>query len=72
VSIGDVARCVARAMGFEGRVVFDVSKSDGQFKKTASNLRLRQMLPDFKFVPIEEGIKQVCDWFVEHYDEARK
>lgn len=34
---------------------FDTSKADGQFKKTASNAKLRQLLPDFKFTPISEG-----------------
>lgn len=41
-------------MHFEGNIVFDTSKSDGQFKKTASNKKLRELHPDFKFTPIEE------------------
>ena len=35
---------------------FDTSKSDGQFKKTASNAKLRQYLPDFKFTDIKQGL----------------
>ncbi|RYH05204.1 hypothetical protein EON65_45345 [archaeon] len=54
VSIGDVARHVAEAMGFKGRIVFDTSKSDGQFKKTASNKKLKELYPDFQFTPIDE------------------
>ena len=34
---------------------FDVSKSDGQLKKTASIAKLRGLLPDFKFTPMKEG-----------------
>lgn len=41
-------------MNFEGQVVFDTSKSDGQFKKTACNKKLRSLYPDFQFTPIEE------------------
>jgi hypothetical protein len=41
-------------MHFEGNIVFDTSKSDGQFKKTASNKKLRELYPDFKFTPIDE------------------
>jgi hypothetical protein len=41
-------------MRFEGNIVFDTSKSDGQFKKTASNKKLRELYPDFKFTPIDE------------------
>jgi len=35
---------------------FDTSKSDGQFKKTASNSKLRKYLPDFKFTDIRQGM----------------
>jgi GDP-L-fucose synthase len=72
VSIADVARHVAKAMGFQGNIVFDTEKSDGQFKKTASNKKLRQLYPEFQFTPIEEGIQRACDWFSSNYDTARK
>jgi len=72
VSIGDVAHMVAAAMNFEGKVVFDTTKSDGQYKKTASNKKLKALYPDFAFTPMEEGIKAACDWFSENYDAARK
>lgn len=32
---------------------FDTSKADGQYKKTASNAKLRKYLPDFKFTPFK-------------------
>lgn len=72
ISIKDVAELVVKSMNFKGKVVYDTSKSDGQFKKTASNAKLRKYLPGFKFTPIEEGIKEACDWFVKNYDIARK
>ena len=53
-------------------VQFDESKADGQYKKTASNERLRRFVPEYRFKPIEEGIAETCRWFEEHYDEARK
>lgn len=37
------------------REQFDTSKADGQFKKTASNAKLRGLLPDFRFTPLSEG-----------------
>ena len=72
VSIRDVALAVAKAMKFEGEVVFDTSKADGQFKKTAANHKLRKFLPDYKFTTIEEGIQKTCDWFNENFEKARK
>mmetsp|Transcript_32656 Transcript_32656/g.75174 ORF Transcript_32656/g.75174 Transcript_32656/m.75174 type:complete len:143 (-) Transcript_32656:154-582(-) len=43
VSIRDVALHVAKAMKFEGEVVFDTTKADGQFKKTASNKKIARI-----------------------------
>lgn len=34
---------------------YDTTKSDGQYKKTASNKKLRTYLPDFKFTPMRDG-----------------
>jgi GDP-L-fucose synthase len=59
-------------MDFQGEVIFDTSKADGQFKKTASNAKLRTFKPDHKFVGMEEGIKKAVDWFVANYESARK
>ena len=46
---------IAEAMEFKGDVVFDTTKSDGQFKKTASNAKLRSLYPNYKFTDIKEG-----------------
>ena len=72
VSIRDVALAVAKGMDFEGEVVFDSTKADGQFKKTASNKKLRTHLPDYKFVEMEDGIRRSCEWFSANYATARK
>ncbi|KPP68049.1 GDP-L-fucose synthase-like [Scleropages formosus] len=54
------------------RAQFDTTKADGQFKKTASNAKLRRYLPDFKFTPFPQAVKETCDWFVANYKTARK
>jgi len=59
-------------MEFKGNIVFDTSKADGQFKKTANNGKLKALNGDFKFTPMKEGLKQACDWFVANYDTCRK
>ncbi|XP_069771061.1 GDP-L-fucose synthase [Narcine bancroftii] len=72
VSIKEAAESIVSAMGFEGEVIFDTSKSDGQYKKTASNGKLRKYLPHFQFTPFNQAIKETCDWFVANYKVARK
>lgn len=72
VSIKEAAETVIKAMDFKGEVVFDTTKSDGQFKKTASNAKLRKYLPDFKFTPFDKAVKESCDWFEQNFDTLRK
>jgi GDP-L-fucose synthase len=72
VSIKDVALAVAKAAKFEGEIVFDTSKADGQFKKTASNMKLRKYRPDYEFTSMPDGIQKSVDWFVDNYETARK
>ena len=72
VSIADVARMIAEAIEFKGDLVFDTTKADGQFKKTANNAKLMTYLPDFKFTDMKEGIKRSVEWFVANYETARK
>lgn len=72
VSIKEVALAVAKAMKFEGEIIFDTDKADGQFKKTACNKKLRSYRPDYEFVSIDDGVQKSVDWFVENYETARK
>jgi GDP-L-fucose synthase len=72
VSIKDVALAVAQATGFTGEIVFDTTKADGQFKKTACNKKLRKYRPDYNFTPMAVGVQKSVDWFVANYDTARK
>jgi len=71
-TIDEAAKAVAKAFGFNGEWIYDTTRSDGQFKKTAANGKLKKYLPDFQFTPFEEAIKKSVDWFVENYDIARK
>jgi GDP-L-fucose synthase len=72
VSISTVAETVARAFGFEGEIRYDSTQADGQFKKTASNAKLRSYIPHFQFTPFEQAIDSTVQWFKENCDMARK
>ena len=72
ISVGNVAEMIVYYIGFKGKLVFDDEKPDGQFRKPSDNSKLLSYLPDFKFTPMEEGIKKSVNWFVENYERARK
>ncbi|XP_043290106.1 probable GDP-L-fucose synthase [Venturia canescens] len=71
VTIARVAECLVQAFGFKGKIVFDTTAADGQYKKTASNAKLRAFLPDFKFTPFDQAIRESVDWYRENYNQAR-
>mmetsp|Transcript_6258 Transcript_6258/g.10223 ORF Transcript_6258/g.10223 Transcript_6258/m.10223 type:complete len:315 (-) Transcript_6258:170-1114(-) len=72
ISVADAARAVHSGMQCEQELVFDTSKADGQFKKTANNSKLVEMYPEFRFTPMEQGLRETCEWFKANYETARK
>ena len=71
-SIGDVARQLVECFGYEGKLVFDTSKADGQFKKTADAGKLRALYPEFEFTPFPEALQQSVDWLKANFETCRK
>ena len=72
VSIKDVAMMILEAFDFKGEVKFLTDKADGQFKKTASNAKLRKYLPGFQFVSTKEAIRETVQWYCDNYQTARR
>ena len=78
VNIDTIARCISQNFDYEHGLVYDSNFSDGQYKKTADNTKLRNLLKQsekyksFQFEKISEGISTSVDWFIENFDKARK
>ena len=72
MSIKDVADMILEAFNFTGEVRFLTDKSDGQFRKTASNAKLRRYRPDFRFTPIRQAIQETVDWYIRNHETARR
>lgn len=73
LSVREIAKAVAAAAGFEGRIVFDTSKPDGQFRKPTDNSRLLSVLPaDWKWTPLSEGLKETIEWYRANQSRVRK
>lgn len=66
ISIGHAAYLVAKNFGYEDRIRFDHTKSDGQLKKTAASKI------QYNYKDINEGIKETVEWFIENYYYARR
>jgi len=72
ISITDLVDLLVKEFNFKGKVIFDNSKPDGQFRKPSDNSKLKSYLPNFEFTPIEIGLKETISWFIENYEKTRK
>jgi GDP-L-fucose synthase len=62
ISIGDLARLVARETGFSGRLAFDATKPDGTPRKLMDSSRLSALGWSPK-IPLEQGIRDTIAWY---------
>jgi GDP-L-fucose synthase len=72
ISIKDLINILVDVFEFTGKIIFDKSKPDGQFKKPADNSKLKKLYPEFKFTPLEKGIRETVEWFLSQYPNIRK
>jgi GDP-L-fucose synthase len=70
-SISSLVETVVESMGFEGEVIFDITKPDGQFRKPSDTTALKALVNDFEFTPISKGIESTVAWFLENYPNIR-
>ena len=71
VSINDVVKEISKYFNYSN-IKYDTSFSDGQYKKTAANSKLRQLYRNYNFTKIDDGIKNTVKWFIKNYDNCRK
>jgi GDP-L-fucose synthase len=71
-SIKDVATLIAQEYNYVDNMVFNSMYSDGQYKKTASNAKMRSLFPDYKFTPIKFGIQNAVEFFIIENAHCRK
>ena len=72
ISIKDLVDLLVNEFNFKGKVIFDKTKPDGQFRKPSDNSKLKSYLPNFEFTPIEQGLKETITWFIKNYENSRK
>ena len=69
-TIRELAEAMQRVVGFDGKLMFDVSKPDGTPRKLMDVSRLKAL--GWKAgITLEEGLQQTYRWFIEHVEHLR-
>jgi GDP-L-fucose synthase len=71
-SIRELTEIVAKKMKFDGKIIFDSTKPDGQYRKPSDATKLKKSIPEFQWTPLDDGIEETVDWFLANYPKIRK
>ena len=63
ISIKDLLETIARLTGFEGRIVWDTTKPNGQPRRKLDTSRAKAMLGFEATTPFEVGLRRTIEWY---------
>lgn len=64
IKIRDLAALIARLMGFEGELVWDTTKPDGQPRRMLDVSRAERLFGFRARTKLEEGLRKTIDWYL--------
>ena len=63
ISIKDLAELIARLTGFEGKIIWDTTKPNGQPRRGLDVSRAKEYFGFEAEMPFEEGLRRTIEWF---------
>jgi GDP-L-fucose synthase len=66
ITIRELTELIARLTGFEGELVWDSSKPDGQPRRCLETSRAQELFGFTASTPLEEGLRETIAWFREY------
>lgn len=70
ISIRALLETIVRLTGYEGEIVWDTSKPDGQPRRKLDTSRARALFGFEAHTPFEEGLAKTIEWYLETQVEA--
>ena len=64
ISIRDLAETIAKVVGFEGGIVWDETKPDGQPRRKLDTSRAKAFFGFESSTPFNEGLKKTVEWYL--------
>jgi GDP-L-fucose synthase len=71
ISIKDLSEMVCRMTGFQGKLIWDTTKPNGQPRRGLDVSRAKNYFGWSAQVPFEEGMRRTIDWFQQNKDKIR-
>lgn len=63
ITIRELATTISELVGFDGQIIWDTTKPDGQMRKLLSNKKMKRLLGPQKFTPLREGLTKTIEWY---------
>ena len=70
ITIAELAALLVRLCGYDGELVWDASRPDGQPRRQLDVARARALFGFSARTPFEEGLKRTIEWYREHGQEG--
>jgi GDP-L-fucose synthase len=70
ISLRDLVQLISRLTGFEGQIIWDSSKPDGQPRRKLDTARAEREFGFKAKVSFEEGLKRTIEWYVGRREEG--
>ena len=71
ISIKSLAELISRLVGYEGELIWDTSKPNGQPKRRLDTSRAKQEFGFEATTTLEEGLKRTISWYQENENRIR-
>jgi GDP-L-fucose synthase len=71
ISIRDLVNLIARLTEFQGEIVWDSTKPDGQPRRCLDTSKAERMFGFRASTAFEEGLRRTIEWYRQHADEVR-
>ena len=72
ISIKDLVELIAKLTGFEGKIVWDSSKPDGQPRRCLDTSRAKEYFGFQAHTNFEEGLRKTIEWYRENREALAK
>jgi len=70
ISIKDLVHLIARLTGFEGKIVWDTTKPNGQPRRMLDTARAREKFGFVAKTGFEEGLRKTIEWYRKHTNDS--